>query len=210
MGLAMTHTAPKRAQDIRFGAIDPDLFLSLVAEHGSTTAAGGQIKSQYADQLRAKDRKVGIHALYACDQLVGALSYGVVSLPRISGTVSGRIDVVLTLPQHRGRGIASLLMAHYIIDACETHGPSLRHLSVIAQHPAIAEIARGLGYHRAGSDNPPVHIQDVELSQRDALHTQASRVFTERMGRLRRECINCVRIRLLKPWCMGSDKVETT
>ena len=157
------------------------------------------ISSQYERELAADAADVGALGVLACGKLVGALSYGIVRLPRDG--VAGRLDVVVTDPVCRGKGIGSILITGFVGELHRRHGDELRHLSVVAMHPAVERSVAALGFE-AADVGPNVPLFQVALDGKRRLQVLdgSNKVLARRLADLRTDCARC-KSRRAAPWC---------
>ncbi len=71
----MANTLSKNGS-LKFEAVPFEQFRLLVANQAKSNEVG-PVVSQYLEELEAKSLYVGTLGLFACEKLVGALSYGV-------------------------------------------------------------------------------------------------------------------------------------
>lgn len=189
-----------RQGEIEIASVEPELFFKLLRLHGRSEEAGGAIKSQYHDELLERDPAVGILGLKACGRLVAALSHADIPAKLHPGSMSARIDVVITEPQSRGLGIGGLLIAAFARRILDSHGDRLVHLSVLALHPAIARLVQGLGFSRLEGGETPLYYIKLDSETRAEFSTAVDRMLRSRMTALRTRCIQCQRLKIY-PWC---------
>lgn len=197
---------PPRLAELTVEPMKGEVFLSLVQHSAHAEEAGGKIKSQYEKELRAGDESVTAYAFRGCGKTVGALSFGVLDLPKVRGTVGGRIDVVVTPPEFRGLGIAGLLLAWIVRHAADTYGERLLHISVIAQHPTIGRYVTALGFESRQCGKIPLHSIDLTSENRPQVRAQAHRTWEDRRTALKLRCLQCQKYRRLQPWCERKDE----
>lgn len=192
-----------RAARLELTSMEAQPFLRLARRAAFDEAAGGWVGSQYEAQLLARDPSVGVWALVGCDQVFGAMSWGIHELPR--GGVSGRIDLVVTEPRQRGRGVARIVMAHFISETERRFGDELRHVSVIAQHPAIGHCVKQWGLQAADCGNAPMFQVDLQGTGRGAFFTTVRRDLHDRLGTLKHGCLRCRKHAWVTPWCAEGE-----
>ncbi len=200
---APTVSDPASERELRIAPVGSDLFLALVRRHGRV--AGGPIVSQYESELRNGAPQVGAYGLFACGRLVGALSYGRIDLPEPK-TFSGRIDVVVTEPHCRGRGVAGLLLADLLRRLLAETCPRLRHLSVIAESPSIAAYAERFGMKRQERVAAPLYSLRLDEAARRHLERAADETFANALRSLRLGCVACRRRAWGDAWCRPDGK----
>ncbi|MFQ5473525.1 MAG: hypothetical protein ACE5FA_11675 [Dehalococcoidia bacterium] len=191
-------------------SMDGSSFLRMLRLHGRSEEAG-PVSSQFEKELRGESPDFGVLALRACGHTVGALSYGCLDLPFEPGTVSGRIDVVVTERHCRGLGIGGILMASLFKKLIDEHGDRLRHFSTIAVHPAIVRFVSHFGFRRIEGGETPLYSITLNEATRQEFALQSERALALAMNRLRQRCLECRRRRWIVPWCTpvetdGSDK----
>jgi GNAT superfamily N-acetyltransferase len=179
--------------------IDGPNLLSFLEAHGRSEH--GVIDSQYEDELSAGSPDVGAMGMLGCGRLLGAISYGVVRLPREG--ISGRIDVVVTDAVCRGKGIGSILIASLLQELATAQGDALRHVSVVAMHPAIARSVAAFGFEAADvGPNVPLYQVTLDGKTRLKLIDESSKTVARTMAGLRVLCARC-KSRRAAPWCKG-------
>lgn len=175
-------------------------FLRLLANSSRSDATGSRISSQFEKQLRNGEPNYGAFGLFACGQLVGGLSYGIIELRR-EEKLSARLDTVVT-PQHvRGMGLGGFLMNEFVCRLSEKYGPDLVHFSTVAVHPAVARCVSEIGFTCVdASDTPLYHVRVSEDEREDLLH-RADNQRKKRLSQIRAECVRCQFTRGTVPWC---------
>ncbi len=178
------------------------------------SAEAGPVSSQYRDELQSEAEHVEAHALYACGKPVGAFTVGFHPLPR--GGLAGRLDLVLSDPTLRGRGVGGLMMACFVDTCLRRTAPEVSLLSAVAVHPSVRHVLGGaFGFE-------PASVGDVPLYQRilgstggsDAGEARAELVTTgqrerrRRMGRLRSGCVTCRARAWGEPWCVRPGEAK--
>lgn len=185
------------AAPLELSPISGPSLLRCLEAHGKSEH--GVIDSQYQRELAADAEGVGAIGVMACGTLVGGLSYGIVPLPREG--ISGRIDVVVTDPACRGMGIGAVLITGFVTEMQQRFGDELRHLSVVAMHPAIARCVSTIGFEAADvGPNVPLHQVTLDGKRRLAVVDGASKVLARRLADLRTGCARC-KSRRARPWC---------
>jgi GNAT superfamily N-acetyltransferase len=175
-------------------------FLAFAHKYSFDPVDKSRIKSQYADALTRGEPDVGVIGVRGCGELIGAISWGAVRLPR-ADAVSARLDVVVTAPHCRGLGLARLLVAAFVTGMVDKFGSKIEHFSVIAVHPAVAHIVESLGFVNAnmGASSPIFH-RPVDEQGRLRVVQDASSQLARKMGGLRQDCARCL-WRKAQPWC---------
>jgi len=184
--------------------LDPiggDELLRFAELHSHDPRDGSRIRSQYAAELSRSAEGAGALGVRACGDLVAVASYGTVRLPR-PNAVSARIDVVVTTPHCRGRGLARVVIGGLLGHFLNRHGDHLEHVSVVAAHPTIQRIVERLGFVDAafGTSSPVLHRALVGTPDRVSLRVESDRAQTQVLQALRTECTRCLR-GLQPPWC---------
>jgi len=192
--------APRQGQ-LELEAMKGSDFMALVAQQARSEESGS-ISSQYEQELLSNDAMVGALALKACNSTMGAISYGLVPLPRERGKFSLRIDVVVTRRHCRRLGIGTLLSAAVLSQQLGVLGENLYHASVMAVHPAMIQVFSKLGFERA-APNVPLYSRVVQNDHLETLHRQTERVIQLRMRDLRTLCVDCRRSQAHQPWCVA-------
>ena len=195
----------RRDGRIEFLPIDARIFLRRLRQTGSSKEVPGGVKSQYEDALLSGDPNVSTYALTACGEPVAALSYGVIPLKMEPGTVGARIDVVLTEPACRGRGLALVLISSLIVHLAEKYGESLRSISVVAAHPAIGRIAERFDFSRMATAESDIYTLKINPDTLESVTEMARGTLTENMRDLRKVCVDCQRRSWVSPWCRDED-----
>ncbi len=180
--------------------VEGPVFLRFAEVHSLDPVDGSRIKSQYEKELQAGVAGVGALGIWGCGQLLAAASFGTVALPR-PGSVSLRIDVVVTVSHLRGRGLARSAVHATIQRKLEEHGDKLEHMSVIAVHPVIRAIVESLGFQDAAMNTsaPVLHLK-LDDAGRTALHQATDRQLTRGLSDLRMDCARCL-LKRRGPWC---------
>ena len=159
----------------RFGVPDSATFFDF-ARHFARSPEAGPVGSQYESRLRrgelAGEPRLSLLGLWVESHLVAAMSSGLHTLPR-GHSLSGRIDLVLTHQRCRGRGLASLLMSQYLVDLIDTQRERVAHLSVVAQHPAIARFVEAMGYEPFMKADAPIFEKRLDDVSRKQLYLKA-------------------------------------
>jgi GNAT superfamily N-acetyltransferase len=190
------------AAPLEIAPITGAALLSCLEAHGKSEH--GVIASQYEKELTAQSPGVGAIGVLTCGTLVGGLSYGTVPLPREG--VSGRLDVVVTNPVLRGKGIGSILVAGFVGEMYRLHGDALRHLSTVAMHPAVERCVVALGFERADvGPNVPLFQVNLDEKRRLRIVDDSSRLMARHLADLRTGCARCKARRAL-PWCRPENK----
>lgn len=158
------------------------------------------MKSQYVEELTRGDETVGAVGLWACGEVVGAASFGIISLPRDPNLISGRIDVVVTQMHCRKRGIGALMMAALVDKFLKDFGPRVTHFSTIAVHPSVGHCAAKMGFEEVAGDVPLFRIR-INDDNRQLLQKRIDGIMGKTMSALRAECVKCQAFRWHKPWC---------
>jgi GNAT superfamily N-acetyltransferase len=188
------------AVPVAVGDVAGARFLEFADVHSRDPNDGTRIHSQFSKELAAGDARARAAGVHGCGQLLAAASSGVFPLPR-AGAVSARLDVVVTAPHCRGKGLAQVVVAEFVADAIRTHGDHLEHMSVIAAHPAIGHIVQRLGFTDAGMGaSSPVYHRNVDGKVRPNLLQEAERMQNDRLTTLRGACARCL-WRRQSPWC---------
>lgn len=195
-------TAPRQVK-LTFADVPYDRFLKFVNRHGRSDEAG-PITSQYKDD--PGKHKVGVRGFFACDQLIGLVSFTAIDLRLEPDTIGGRLDVVVVPAKVRGSGIGALLMAHLFDYFIKTYGDRLRSFSTVAVHPAVQAYVKRYGFE----DPPPlarapvytVHLDD---RLRVIFSEVADNEIRRRLYVLRQSCAGC-RNREGPVWCHGQQK----
>jgi GNAT superfamily N-acetyltransferase len=193
--------ADKRDGRLEFGTIDAAAFLRRLRQVGSSLEVPGGVKSQYETQLLKGETDVGTWALNACGSPVAALSYGLFPLKIEPDTIGCRIDVVLTEPACRGRGLALVLISSLMVRLAEDHGSRLRSVSVVAAHPAIGRIAERFGFDRMSTNESDIYTLRLSPESMGRVTEEARRALAAPMKNLRKICVDCQRRAWVSPWC---------
>lgn len=190
---------PLRQADLKVKPVNSELYLKMVRTQAQSEA--GSVKSQYVEELQRGDSSVGALGLWACGQIVGAASYGVIQLPRDPDKVSGRIDVVVTPIHCRKRGIGALLMASLVEKFLQDFGSGLTHFSTIAVHPSVGRCVTKLGFEPVSGDVPLFRIR-IDDDNRSLLTKRVNLMIRKTLSALRAECVRCQKFRWHQPWCV--------
>lgn len=185
-----------------FGDIEFEEFLYLIRNQGNSNVVG-PVTTQYEDDLKRGSAKVDVFGFYACDELVGAISYGVEKVINDEDAVAARLDIVITLKKCRGHGVGALLVTKMFENLINKYGENLKNISTIAAHPAIAKCVNGLGFTSA-PDNSSTNRFYISLQEKenfDLLKANVEREINKRMSSLKFKCINCESRKGVAPWC---------
>jgi hypothetical protein len=195
--MALPLTQIRRA-DLTLRPVDGQEYLRLVQTQAESEI--GSVKSQYIDELARGDKSVGAVGLWACGEVVGAASYGIINLPRDLSLISGRIDVVVTQMHCRKRGIGTLMMAALVDKFLKDFGKRVTHFSTIAVHPSVGHSAAKMGFEEVAGDVPLFRIR-INDDNRALLQKRVDGLINKTMSSLRAECVKCQAYRWHKPWC---------
>jgi GNAT superfamily N-acetyltransferase len=169
--------------------VEPAEFRSMAAQFARSQDVG-PVGSQYEERIRAGtlagEPEVGLLGIRAEETLLCAMSYGIHTLPRDRG-YSARIDLVITRPNCRGRGLGGVVMSAFFRKMFEQHGEKLVHFSVVAQHPAIEHFVVRNGFHRFEGAQAPIFELHVDEALRSALDRKSSALIHSRFDLLAEE-----------------------
>ncbi len=200
-------TSSSSSRSVAVGALPGAEFLRFAEEHSFDPVDGTRIKSQYSAALLSAAPESGAIGLRGCGDLVAAASYGIVGLPQ-PNAVSARIDVVVTPPHCRGRGLARAAVGTLLLRFIDQFADRLRHVSVVAAHPTIGRIVEALGFTDAkiGTKSPVLH-RTIDDHTRVALRVDAEQLQSTTLRNLRTECARCMWKRAA-PWCGRKGPVD--
>ena len=141
-------------------------FISVAARSAEVGPVGTQYEKRIEKDLLQGEPKIYLVGIRVEQRLVAAMSYGVHSLPRGAG-LSMRIDLVMTRPNCRGKGLGSAVMAHSVLRVLDSYRKSFTHLSVIAQHPVVGHFVERLGCNRISAVSHPIYEAHLDDARRE-------------------------------------------
>ncbi len=164
----------------------------------------GRIKSCAEESFKENNSNVGAIGLYACRNLIGVTTYELTPSKLLQGHISGKLDVVATVPGIRGKGLGRLQMANLYLRLSKFYGPAISQLLTTAVHPTVAHFVSQLGFTTPNpNEEGPLYsltlenFKDLEDFQKKC-RAEVYRIISD----LRLHCIGCMSIvQPKKPWC---------
>lgn len=195
-----------RNGSLKFEAVPFEQFRLLVANQAKSSEIG-PVGSQYLEELEAKSLYVGTLGLFACEKLVGALSYGVHPIRNNQKQIAARLDVVVTREECRHLGIGGLLVSQLYHSLLEEYPDTLVDISTIAAHPSVARHIETLGFEtcQVFSDEPRYSINCDSPESKQQLSKKTKKDIQEREGHLKLKCLECLSRNWGRPWCCPEE-----
>lgn len=193
----------KKKGEVRFAFLESDTLLQFFSRY-ATSEGIGRVQSCSTDNIKSDSFKAMGFGIYACDDLIGAISYELTESTLRPSYYSAKLDVVSVVPDIRGMGIGSLLMGTLFLRISQYFGYNLVHLSTTAVHPAVGHYVAKLGFTTTSDDQQgPLYILNIDDGAHfDEFLIECERSVYEKLSNLRLGCIKCMSFSRPKaPWC---------
>lgn len=197
-------TKPNKKGEVRFAFLESAPLLHFFTKY-ATSELVGSVQSCSADELKSDSFRAMGFGVYACDDLIGAISYELNESKFRPGYYSAKLDVVSVIPEVRGLGIGALLMGVLYLRIAQFFGYNLVHMSTTAVHPAVGHYVAKLGFTTVNPDaEASLYTLNLEDSvEYDSFIVACEKDIYERLSSLRMGCIKCMSFSRPKaPWCV--------
>jgi GNAT superfamily N-acetyltransferase len=194
----------KKKGEVRFAFLESDTLLHFFSRY-ATSEGIGRVQSCSTDNIKSDSFNAMGVGIYACDDLIGAVSYQLTESTLRPGYYSAKLDVVSVVPEIRGMGIGSLLMGTLFLRIAQFFGYNLVHLSTTAVHPAVGHFVAKLGFTTISDDTEgPLYTLRIDGSAHfDEFLIECERIVYEKVSNLRLDCIKCMSFPQPKAiWCI--------
>lgn len=190
--------------EVRFAFLESASLLHFFAKY-ATSETVGKVQSCSVDEIKSDSFKASGFGIYACDDLIGVISYELNESKFRPGYYSAKLDVVSVIPDVRGLGIGALLMGTLYLRIAQYFGYCLVHMSTTAVHPAVGHYVEKLGFTTTNADTRgPLYTINLENSvEYDSFLALCEKDVYQRLSGLRMGCIKCMSFARPKaPWCI--------
>lgn len=200
---------PSKQATFYFDDIRNEDFLYFLRSQGNSKVVG-PVGTQYEKELQNKTDEVKIFAFYACDEIVGAISFSVQNLPYDKESVGLRLDTVITAKNCRGHGVGSLLISEMFRKVITEFGEKIKVISTVAVHPGVAKCMSDYSFDlpMENSSTPRFHLSLDSIEKYNSLKNKVEKELLSRHQDLKLKCFECKTNRGGTPWCKKSTSKE--
>lgn len=189
--------------EVRFEFLESDVLLKFFQKNAKSNNVG-RVTTCAEEELKSDGPRAGGYGIFACDDLIGSISFEITPSKLNPGFFSAKLDLVTVVENVRGMGIGTLLMSSLYLRLGHYFGDRLIHLSTTAVHPSVGHFMTHLGLTTANpmDEGPLYTITFQNLIELKTFMELCEKEVYERITRLRLDCIRCMSFtRPLAPWC---------